>query len=209
MPAPQEIAMPAPQEIAMPAPQEIAMPAPQEIAMPAPQEIAMPAPQEIAMPAPKEIGLPGSAVERFEHWRFFYNGVIASPQAFLAGHAVPPDRQKHPSAHNYWLDTAYNFGTISLVPLVGMLMWTLYAIWIRRREVLKDSTIFGLALAVLYLLLFENMLKVGMRQPYPGIITFFLWGLLIARLRSDRTDRIDRTDRTNDGDAVAAEPKAV
>ena len=203
---PKEVAMPDPKEVAMPDPKEIAMPDPKEIAMLGPKEIAMPALNEITLPGPKEIGLPGSAVERFEHWRFFYNGVIASPHAFLAGHAVPPDRQKHPSAHNYWLDTAYNFGTISLVPLVGMLMWTLYAVWKRRRELLKDSTLFGLTLAVLYLLLFENMLKVGMRQPYPGIITFFLWGVLIARLRSDQTDR---TDRTDDGDALAAEPKAV
>ena len=28
-----------------------------------------------------------------------------------------------------------------------------------------------------------NMLKVGMRQPYPGIITFFLWGLLLSHLQ--------------------------
>lgn len=35
----------------------------------------------------------------------------------------------------------------------------------------------------MYLLLFENMLKVGMRQLYPGIITLFIWGLLIARLQ--------------------------
>jgi len=38
-------------------------------------------------------------------------------------------------------------------------------------------------IAAVYLLLFENMLKVGMRQLYPGIITLFIWGLLIARLQ--------------------------
>ncbi len=137
--------------------------------------------------------LPKGVAERVEHWRFFYHGLIESPHSFLAGHATPPDREKHPSAHNYWLDTAYNFGSISLIPLVGMLLWTLRALWARRDKLLNDSILFGLALAVLYLLLFENMLKVGMRQPYPGIITFFLWGLLIARLRLHGS-RIDLTE---------------
>ena len=142
---------------------------------------------------PEPSAMPKGVVERFEHWRFFYNGLIESPHSFLAGHADPPDREKHPSAHNYWLDTAYNFGTISLIPLIGMLVWTLRTLWVRRDELLEDSILFGLALAVLYLLIFENMLKVGMRQPYPGIITFFLWGLLIARLRLHGS-RIDVTE---------------
>jgi hypothetical protein len=28
----------------------------------------------------------------------------------------------------------------------------------------------------------DNSFKVGMRQPYPGILTFFLWVLLLAWL---------------------------
>jgi hypothetical protein len=124
--------------------------------------------------------------ERYEHWRFFSSGVTESIKTFLVGHEIPPDREKHPSAHNYWLDTAYNFGLTSLLPLLVLLAWTLLALWSARATLAQDSALFGLALAVLYLLLFENMLKVGMRQPYSGIITFFLWGLLIARLRNPR-----------------------
>jgi len=30
--------------------------------------------------------------------------------------------------------------------------------------------------------LIDNSLKVGFRQPYPGIIMFFLWGVLLNRL---------------------------
>lgn len=124
--------------------------------------------------------------ERYEHWRFFSAGVTQSLESFVVGHRIPPDREKHPSAHNYWLDTAYNFGVLSLAPLLALLVWTLLALWSVRKKLAQDSALFGLALAVLYLLLFENMLKVGMRQPYSGIITFFLWGLLIARLRNLR-----------------------
>jgi hypothetical protein len=35
---------------------------------------------------------------------------------------------------------------------------------------------------VLFLILTDNSLKVGMRQPYPGILTFFFWGVLLSRL---------------------------
>ena len=46
----------------------------------------------------------------------------------------------------------------------------------------------GLAFVVVFLLHpvdFNN--EVNMRQPYPGIIVFFLWGLLLARIEFLRT----------------------
>lgn len=133
-------------------------------------------------------GAPQSLTDRIGHWRFYANGLIESPTAFLIGHASPPDRDKHPSAHNYWLDAMYNFGAVAIVPLIALLLWTIVALWRRRADVVSNPMLLGTALAAMYLLLGENMLKVGMRQPYPGIITFFIWGLLIARLRTLNTD---------------------
>lgn len=86
-------------------------------------------------------------------------------------------------AHNYWLDGLYNFGVISILPLIILLFTTIQWVWQRRRDVLSNPVFLGTTMAALYLLLFENMLKVGVRHPYPGIITFFIWGLLIARLQ--------------------------
>jgi hypothetical protein len=51
---------------------------------------------------------------------------------------------------------------------------------------MKSAPMAGLTIVVLFLVIPDNLLKVGMRQPYPGIITFFLWGLLLARLESLR-----------------------
>lgn len=134
-------------------------------------------------------GAPQSLTDRIGHWRFYANGLIESPTAFLIGHASPPDRDKHPSAHNYWLDAMYNFGAVAIVPLVALLLWTIVALWRRRADVVSNPMLLGTALAAMYLLLGENMLKVGMRQPYPGIITFFIWGLLIARLNTTSDDK--------------------
>lgn len=130
-------------------------------------------------------GLPSGLEQRKAHWRFFYDGVVESPRTFLIGHASPPPRDEHPSAHNYWLDTAYNFGILALLPILGLLGWSVRNIYRVRSRLLSQPEMLGLVLALGYLLFIENMLKVGMRQPYPGILTFFLWGLLVARLWGD------------------------
>ncbi|MEI7612320.1 MAG: hypothetical protein WCK63_05390 [Betaproteobacteria bacterium] len=126
--------------------------------------------------------IPLAITQRESLWRYYASGVVESPRKFLFGHAVPPDRINYPSAHNYWLDALYNFGALAMLPLVFLLFWTLRTLWLRRTDVLSNPMLFGAAMASVYLLLGENMLKVGMRQPYPGIITFFIWGLLIGRL---------------------------
>jgi hypothetical protein len=125
-----------------------------------------------------------NVTERIKHWRFYSAGVVESPSAFLFGHASPPDRSKHPSAHNYWLDGLYNFGALALVPIVALMFMTARMIWTRRSELLCTPSLLGTVVATVYSLLIENMLKVGLRQPYPGIVGFFIWGLLLARLSS-------------------------
>jgi hypothetical protein len=49
--------------------------------------------------------------------------------------------------------------------------------------------VLGVVGVVLFFLLADNMLKVGMRQPYPGIITFFLWGIVISACIEMRRER--------------------
>jgi hypothetical protein len=36
---------------------------------------------------------------------------------------------------------------------------------------------------VAFLVLVDSNFKVTLRQPYPGIFAYFLWGLLLSRLR--------------------------
>jgi hypothetical protein len=131
---------------------------------------------EFARPVVTVIG------QKVPYWRYYTRGIVESPGKFLVGHATPPDRARYPSAQNYWLDAAYNFGVIAVLPLFALLFWTGRSLWQRRGDVLDDPLLFGAAMAAVSLLIGENMLKIGMRQPYPGIITFFIWGLLLARL---------------------------
>lgn len=129
-------------------------------------------------------GVEAPAAGHGDYWRYYASEILDSPRSLLVGHPTPPDRKRYPSAHNYWLDVAYNFGILSLLPVLGMLAWTAGMLWSRRAVVLADPLLLASALAFLYLFFVESMLKVGLRQPYPGILSYFIWGLLIFRLRN-------------------------
>jgi hypothetical protein len=123
---------------------------------------------------------------RLDSWLYYFRGIIGDPSTFLLGHSTPPDRVIWASAHNYYLDFIYNFGIIPTLALLALIGFTVIQIYQNRRIVMKSAHMAGLAIVVLFLVIPDNLLKVGMRQPYPGIITFFLWGLLLARLESLR-----------------------
>jgi hypothetical protein len=62
-------------------------------------------------------------------------------------------------------------------------------VW-RRRESLSGQTLW-LAALVAFLVLVDSNFKVTLRQPYPGIFVYFLWGLLLSRLRPAPVARLD------------------
>lgn len=127
-----------------------------------------------ALPAPRGV----------VYWRHYVDAILESPGTLLVGHPEPPDRRQYPSAHNYWLDALYNFGLLALLPVLAMLAWTVRIAWSRRSAIIGDPLLLATGLAFAYLFFVENMLKVGLRQPYPGILSYFIWGLLIFRVRS-------------------------
>jgi hypothetical protein len=129
-----------------------------------------------------EITAPVNVLERLYYWNFYARGVLSDLQSGVLGHVTPPDRRLYPSAHNYYLDFAYNFGLIALFPMLGLIGLTLVKAHRHRRTILRSPDLLGLTVIVLFLVLVDNSLKVGMRQPYPGIFTFFLWGMLLNRL---------------------------
>jgi hypothetical protein len=139
---------------------------------------------------------PGAAEEldkrmpNFSHritiWRFYINGIHSDVEKLLFGHVERPSRELLPSAHNYYLDLTYNFGLLATIPILGLLIHTIRELFRYRRQIISNSNMAGLVLVTLFLLIIDNSLKVGLRQPYPGIITSFLWGLLLSRLSNCR-----------------------
>ena len=140
---------------------------------------------------PSGSALPVNLQDRLDIWRFHLRGIFSDPSTFLFGHSVPPDRILWPSAHNYYLDVAYNFGVVAMLVIVGLALFTIVRLYQNRKVVLASSTMTGLALVVLFLVIPDNLVKVSLRQPYPGIFAFFLWGLLLARLDLLRAVGVD------------------
>jgi hypothetical protein len=115
-------------------------------------------------------------------WKYHLDNIISNPKCFLFGNPNRPARNEYPSAHNYYLDLAFNFGVLSLIPIVCLFLITIRKIIKIAGTLLLDKSLLGLVLITIFLLLIDNSFKVGLRQPYPGIITFFLWGLLLSKL---------------------------
>lgn len=116
------------------------------------------------------------------YWKFYAENIVSSLKSFLMGHNEPPNRNLYPSAHNYYLDMLYNFGAIAALPLLAVFGYTLKLLYELRRPIMASTGLLGLAVVVLMLLVVENSLTVSLRQPYSGILIFFLWGILMSRL---------------------------
>ena len=137
--------------------------------------------------------LPSNLLERLHDWGLYSSGIGTSWSTIIFGHPRPLDRRILSSAHNYYLDFVYNFGVIAILPLLGLISMTLQLAWRHRRAIAADAGLLGLVLVVLFLVLIDNNFKVSLRQPYPGIITYFLWGILLTRLRiRDEPERAAR-----------------
>lgn len=128
-----------------------------------------------------------SVTERLTYWKYYGQSITADAKSFFLGVGPTVDREKYPSAHNYYLDFIYNFGVVALLPTLLLIGYTIAGLIRYRKDVFESNSFLALSLVVLFLILADNSLKVGMRQPYPGIFTFFLWGILLARMESLRS----------------------
>lgn len=139
----------------------------------------------VTTPPPTSAGaLPTNIHERVSIWKFYAGSILNSDiQGILFGHPKPPPRQQYPSAHNYYLDVMYNFGLFTLLPVLSLLFYTVLSVWKSRRIFADNHYAAALASMLFFMLFVENLFKVGLRQPYSGIYSFFLWGLLLSFLR--------------------------
>jgi hypothetical protein len=125
---------------------------------------------------------PQNVSDRFDDWKFYSQHIITNSNTLLFGHGRPPERSVTTSAHNYYLDFIYNFGLIAIMPLFILIGYTLILTFKFRHKIMNSNTLLGLTGVVLYLILIDNNFKVTLRQPYPGIITAFLWGILLNKI---------------------------
>ncbi len=126
--------------------------------------------------------IPANTLIRMHYWYNYTVKIVTSPKILFAGSNEIPNRAEYPSAHNYYLDFIYHFGLIAILPILALLIYTCKIIYRQRQRIFLSPRLTGLCCVTLFLLFIDNSLKVGLRQPYSGIFTFFLWGLLLSRL---------------------------
>ncbi|MDY6793337.1 MAG: hypothetical protein SWH54_18885 [Thermodesulfobacteriota bacterium] len=127
--------------------------------------------------------MPSGLQRRFEDWNLYGKAIIANGSKFLWGHAKPFDRAVTTSAHNYYLDFLYNFGAVALLPILFLIGYSVQLAWKHRQTIIRSERLLGLCVVVFFMLLVDNNFKVTLRQPYSGIMVFFLWGVLLTRLQ--------------------------
>ena len=128
--------------------------------------------------------LPDNFQERLKIWHFYGNRIIQSYGTVFFGHTISIDRNIVKSAHNYYIDIVYNFGIISLLPMLVLVGYTFNLV-----RKCKSNLSLGTkwhAFVVFYLVLIDANFKATLYQPYSGIFTYFLWGLLLSRLHRTR-----------------------
>lgn len=123
---------------------------------------------------------PVNVQERVKIWKLYGSRITENITAAFIGHSSPMPREVRTSAHNWYLDMIYNFGLISLIPISCLIFFTMYLCWHGRKTL--PSELLWLSAIVFYLVIIDSNFKVTLRQPYPGIFAFFLWGLLLSAL---------------------------
>ena len=118
----------------------------------------------------------------FPYWDYYWHGIFGGLKLLLFGHQSSPDSNLYPSAHNYYLDLIYNFGLVAMLPFGYLIFDT-----IRKFKQYVGSKFLTVNLLMLFIVVMfsvfaDNSFKVTFRQPYPGMVMFFLWGVLSARL---------------------------
>ena len=130
--------------------------------------------------------IPPNLQERINDWKNFGNAIVESKTTLLAGHPQPMPREVRTSPHNWYLDIVYSFGLLGLIPILTLMGYTVTLIWIKRATLPAET--WWLAAIVFYLVVIDSNFKVTLRQPYPGIFTYFMWGLLLSHLRDSTTE---------------------
>lgn len=132
--------------------------------------------------------IPINAQERFDDWMLFGKGIVESTKTIMVGHAQPMPREIRSSPHNWYVDMTYTFGLVGLLPIWALIGYTASLCW-RQRKTLPPQT-WWLVAIVFYLVVVDSNFKVTLRQPYPGIFAYFMWGLLLSRLSIARAERL-------------------
>ena len=120
---------------------------------------------------------------RIEWYNTYFLEITSSIKGFVFGSNIENELYKiTPGVFNYYLDFIYNFGFISIIPLLLLILLTIQKIIKQiKNNVISSENLF-IIVVLIVILFIDSFLKVSLKQPYIGIIIYFLWGICLSNL---------------------------
>ena len=121
---------------------------------------------------------------RISWYQTYFSEILKNPESFLLGSNINNELYKNlPGIFNYYLDFIYNFGFLSIIPLLILIFLTIKKTYNLRKSFYKNYTYLSLFFVLMLILFVDSFLKVSLKQPYIGIIIFFTWGVYYSNLK--------------------------
>lgn len=124
--------------------------------------------------------------QKISGWQSYSTAIFQHPLVFLIGQTNISNNVHFGNPHNYYLNFIYNFGIIGLLPLIALIAFTAKKTILEFSRIINDSKLLFPLITLIFLLFIENMFYTGLKQPYPGVLSFFLWGIYLSRLNNKK-----------------------
>ncbi len=84
---------------------------------------------------------------------------------------------------NYYLDYIYNFGLISLIPILVLIYYTINTTYKLKNKIFKNFSNHILFFLFIFIIFIDSFLRTGLKQPFIGIVYYFIWGIYLSKIR--------------------------
>tara|TARA_B100000963_G_scaffold227335_1_gene198276 strand:+ start:8875 stop:9801 length:927 start_codon:yes stop_codon:yes gene_type:complete len=121
--------------------------------------------------------IPANITLRIEIFKKYFHTISNNKRILFLGDKKGELDKKFKSSHNLILDIIYKFGLILVIPYLCLF----FAIVFKLSNFKNKTNDFMSFLILLVVILIENFFKVSLKQPYPGIISFYLIGYYLKK----------------------------
>ena len=132
-----------------------------------------------------ELSLNKEIIEKSQWYKIYLSEISSEPIKFLFGSNADNKLYANTKGiYNYYIDFIYNFGFISLLPLIVIIYLTFSKTIIHKKQIINNRQYLIIFFVLSIILVIECFIKVPLKQPYIGILSFFIWGIYYSKLIS-------------------------
>lgn len=122
--------------------------------------------------------LPDSFTLRVHIFDTYIKDILEKNLLFLGSRSFELDK-KYNGAHNLFIDSIYKFGILLAIPFFYLFIFIFFSI-IKETDPQKKNIL----IIYFIFLLIENFFKVSLKQPYSGIISYYIFAILFFQKKN-------------------------